>query len=302
MTSRLVDEFAAPGSEAWHALLTPSKVPPLLGISRWQSQFTAWHVEAGNIPPEEISEAKQDDFDYGHAAELAAAEYWKFKNPGWRLSRGEVQYTNDALPFPNAATIDRRGSRGSRRKAIEVKTARDLNEYGDDGSGEVPTDYAAQIITQQLITGFHEPADLVLWPQYGKPRIYTVEYDPAVAESIVERIVAWKKSIAAGEPPALDDTVSTYETVKRLHPDIDGREVQLEPALAAEYLQAVADEKAIKSRLRGTKTRVLHAMGSAETALVYREVIATRSPHGSGGTQIKANPKADLNKNGEEAA
>lgn len=301
MTSRVVEKFAAPGSPEWQQLLTPSKVPPILGISRWQSRFTAWHVAAGNVPPEEISESKQDDFDYGHAAELAAAEYWKFKNPGWRLSRGEVQYTNDDLPFPNAATIDRRGSRGSRRKAIEVKTARDLNEYGDDGSGEVPTDYAAQIITQQLITGFHEPADLVLWPQYGKPRIYTVEYNPALAESIVERIVAWRKSVAAGVPPELDDTVSTYETVKRLHPDIDGREVQLDPVLAAEYLQAVGDEKAIKKRLLGTKTRVLHAMGNAETALVYTEVIATRSPHGSGGVQIKANTKADPTNIGEAA-
>lgn len=302
MTSRLVENFAAPGSAEWHALLTPSKVPPILAISRWQSQFTAWHIEAGNIPPEEISEAKQDDFDYGHAAELAAAEYWKFKNPGWRLSRREVQYYDDALPFPNAATIDRRASRGSRRKIVEVKTARDLNEYGDDGTGDVPTDYAAQINIQQRITGFTEPADLVLWPQYGKPRIYTVEYNAAVAESIIERIVAWRKSIAAGIPPELDDTVSTYETVKRLHPDIDGREVQLDPVLAAEYLKAVADEKAIKKHLLGTKTRVLHAMGSAETALVYQEVIATRSPHGSGGTQIKANPKADLTNIGEEAA
>ncbi|RYE43678.1 MAG: hypothetical protein EOP24_27520 [Hyphomicrobiales bacterium] len=301
MTARIVETFAAPGTEAWQTLLTPSKVPPILGISRWQSQYTSWQIEAGNVSPEPISDSKQDDFDYGHAAELAAAEYWKFKNPGWRLSRREVQYFDDALPFPNAATIDRRASRGSRRKIVEIKTARDLNEYGDDGSGEVPADYAAQIITQQRITGFTDPADLVLWPQYGKPRIYTVEYNPDVAEAIIRTVIAWQKGIAAGVPPALDDSVSTYETVKRMHPDIDGREVQLDQVLAADFLTAVAEEKAIKKRLRGLKTRVLDAMGTAETALVYREVIATRSPHGSGGTQIKANADADPTNLGEAA-
>ena len=111
-----------------------------------------------------------------------------------------------------------------------------------------------------------------------------------------------EKSIAAGVPPELDDSVSTYETVRRMHPDIDGREVQLDQVLAVDYLTAVAEEKAIKKRLRGLKTRVLDAMGTAETALVYREEIATRSPHGSGGVQIKPNADLDPTTIGEVAA
>lgn len=81
MTSREVTVKAAPGSPEWLQLITASKIPSILGISRFKSQFSLWHEMAGNVETEPISKAQQDDFDYGHAAELAAAEYWRFKNP-----------------------------------------------------------------------------------------------------------------------------------------------------------------------------------------------------------------------------
>lgn len=293
MTSRIVTDKAEPGSPEWLKLITASKIPSILGISRFKSQFSLWHEMAGNLPSEPIGTAQQDDFDYGHAVELAAGEYWRFKNPGWRLSRGEVQYTDDGFEFGNAATIDGRASRGSLRRIAEIKTARDLAEWGDDGSGEVPADYAAQVIWQQRVTGFTAPANIVLWPQYGKPKIYVIEYSAQVAAAIVAAVRKWNASLAAGEPPELDDTISTYETVRRLHPEIDGREVQLDPDLAADYLTAVADDKEITKRLRGLKTRVLDVMGNAQTAVVIDLKIATRTPGRGDSISLRSNTKAD---------
>ncbi len=293
MTSRIVTDKAEPGSPEWLKLITASKIPSILGISRFKSQFSLWHEMAGNLPSEPIGTAQQDDFDYGHAVELAAGEYWRFKNPGWRLSRGEVQYTDDGFEFGNAATIDGRASRGSLRRIAEIKTARDLAEWGDDGSGEVPADYAAQVIWQQRVTGFTAPANIVLWPQYGKPKIYVIEYSAQLAAAIVEAVRKWNASLAAGEPPELDDTISTYETVRRLHPEIDGREVQLDPDLAADYLTAVADDKEITKRLRGLKTRVLDVMGNAQTAVVIDLKIATRTPGRGESVSLRSNTKAD---------
>lgn len=293
MTSRIVTDKAEPGSSEWIKLITASKIPSILGISRFKSQFSLWHEMAGNLPSEPIGTAQQDDFDYGHAVELAAGEYWRFKNPGWRLSRGEVQYTDDGFEFGNAATIDGRASRGSLRRIAEIKTARDLAEWGDDGSGEVPADYAAQVIWQQRVTGFTAPANIVLWPQYGKPKIYVIEYSAQLAAAIVAAVRKWNASLAAGEPPELDDTISTYETVRRLHPEIDGREVQLDPDLAADYLTAVADDKEITKRLRGLKTRVLGVMGNAQTAVVIDLKIATRTPGRGDSISLRSNTKAD---------
>lgn len=292
MTSRLVTTKAVPGSPEWLKIITASKIPSILGISRFKSQFSLWHEMAGTVTSEPIGKAQQDDFDYGHAAELAAAEYWRYKNPGWKLSRGEVQYTNDALGFPNAATVDARGSRGSKRRGVEKKTARDLAEWGDDGSGEVPADYTAQVIWQQIVTGWLDPSDVVLWPQYGKPKIYTIAHDPVVAELILDRVREWNASLAAGIPPELDDSLSTYATVRRLHPDIDDREVQLDPNLAHDYLTTVAEEKDVAKRLTGVKSRVLDAMAGARTAKTGGLLIATRGPHGKG-IALKSNMKAD---------
>lgn len=293
MTSRIVTDKAEPGSPEWLKLITASKIPSILGISRFKSQFSLWHEMAGNLPSEPIGTAQQDDFDYGHAVELAAGEYWRFKNPGWRLSRGEVQYTDDEFEFGNAATIDGRASRGSLRRIAEIKTARDLAEWGDDGSGEVPADYAAQVIWQQRVTGFTAPANIVLWPQYGKPKIYVIEYSAQLAAAIVAAVRKWNASLAASEPPELDDTISTYETVRRLHPEIDGREVQLDPDLAADYLTAVADDKEITKRLRGLKTRVLDVMGNAQTAVVIDLKVATRTPGRGESISLRSNTKAD---------
>ncbi|MBQ9051720.1 YqaJ viral recombinase family protein [Rhodococcus sp. (in: high G+C Gram-positive bacteria)] len=292
MTSRLVTTKAVPGSPAWLKIVTASKIPSILGISRFKSQFSLWHEMAGTVTSEPIGKAQQDDFDYGHAAELAAAEYWRYKNPGWKLSRAEVQYTNDALGFPNAATVDARGSRGSKRRGVEKKTARDLAEWGDDGTGEVPADYTAQVIWQQIVTGWLDPSDVVLWPQYGKPKIYTIAHDPVVAELILDRVREWNASLAAGIPPELDDSISTYATVRRLHPDIDDREVQLDPDLAHDYLTTVSEEKDVAKRLTGVKSRVLDAMAGARTAKAGGLLIATRSPHGKG-IALKSNTKAD---------
>lgn len=259
----------APGTPEWQRVVSPSKIPALLGVSRFKSQYTVWHEMAGLVEPEPISEPRQDDFDYGHACELAAREYWLYKNPGWRLSRGEVAYRNDTIAFPHLATLDLRASRGSIRKVVEVKTARDKEEWGDDGSGEVPTDYAAQVMAQQHITGWtDEPADIVVWFQYGKPKIYHVEYEPRLAAAMFARVAQmWPTIVAATPPPALDDSVSTYETVRALHPEIDGSTAVLDPVLARDYLAADADLKAITARHRGLKTRVLDFMGFAQFAV-----------------------------------
>ncbi|MBF9351380.1 YqaJ viral recombinase family protein [Mycobacteroides chelonae] len=281
-----------PGSAEWLAMVTPSKVPSILKISRWKSQYTLWHEMAGIIEPAPIAEARQDDFDYGHACELAAREYWKYKNPGWRISQGEVQVSNPDLPFPNLATIDLRASRGSTRRVVEVKTARDLGEFGDDGSGEIPRDYAAQVLMQMLITGWHDTADLVCWAQYGKPRIYHVEYDAEVAEAIIGLCVDFVESLAAGEKPELDNTVSTYETVKAMHPDIDrGEEVQISPVAAYELLAADGRAKENESLLRGHKSALLDQMGRAQYAKVGDIKVADRRPHARGSVALVLAPK-----------
>ncbi|MDV2478589.1 hypothetical protein F8M49_29965 [Rhodococcus zopfii] len=285
-----------PGSPEWLRTPTASKIPAILGVSRHQSQFACWHEMAGIVEPAPVDEQTQEMFDYGHAAELAAREYWLRRNPGWRASRREVQYHRTDLPGISlaVATIDRRASRGKARKIVEIKTARDLEEFGDDGSGEVPVDYAVQVTWQMIVTHIRT-ADLVLWPDYGRPRVYPIEFDEDLAQRIITRVAAWEQSLASGVRPDLDNSVYTYECLRRLHPDIDrGAEIELDEDFAAEYLRTVADRKLIDAEERGLKIQLLDRMGRAQYAMCQGHKIADRRNAKGDTVSLYANTRSEF--------
>ncbi|YCU56695.1 hypothetical protein ACRYGV_18125 [Mycobacteroides abscessus] len=80
-------EFLQPGSAQWSKVITPSKVAAILGVSRYESAYRLWHRMQGLVDPEPPKEV----FDIGHDLEAYAANRWRRRNLGWRLSEGEVQ-------------------------------------------------------------------------------------------------------------------------------------------------------------------------------------------------------------------
>lgn len=280
MTGRGVQ--IAPGSDEWLRFMSPSKAAAVLGVSRWESPRSLWHRMRGELPPEE----PKDEFTVGHAFEPALAYLWKESNPGWRLSRGEVQVIGtERFGFPLLATVDRRGSRGSRRRVVEMKTARSLDDWGDDFSEDAPADYVVQTIVQRLVTGWtDEPADLLVMGPYFRHHCYRIPWDQELADEIIEQLRAFHASLADPDAaPELDDTVATYDAVRSVHPDIDdGAEVQLDADMAVDYLDAYAVHKAAEAELRLHKSRVLEVMGRAKVARVGDVKIADRRRKGRG--------------------
>ncbi|WP_037184885.1 YqaJ viral recombinase family protein [Rhodococcoides fascians] len=259
-----------PGSPEWLATMSPSKAAAVLGLSRWESPRSLWHRMRGDLPPED----PKDEFAVGHAFELALSELWRGANPGWRLSPGEVQFdASDRFGFPFIATIDGRASRGSSRRVVEKKTARKLEEWGDFFTDEGPADYITQVIVQQGVSGYtREPAHLVVMGPFFQWHTYRVRFDADLFDEIVGTLRAFHRSLSDPDAgPALDDHVATYDTVRALHPDVDGSAVQLEEELALAYLGAVVDHRESEARLRGLKTEVLDVMGDAAEAFLTRE-------------------------------
>lgn len=280
-----------PGSDEWRRTLSPSKGATILGVSRFDSPYALWHRTKGLVAPE----PDKDIFAVGHAFEPALAYLWKEANPGWNLSPGEVQVQRDYDGVPALATIDRRASRGSFRRVVEFKTARKLEEWGDDFTDQAPADYVCQVTMQMHMTGYREhPAHLMVMGPFFQSHIYEIAYNPALADAIMAGCINFWRSLEQDTPPDLDDTKATYSCVRELHPDIDGTEVQLDPELAIGYLTAVADEKEVTARLRGYKSRVLAAMRNAQQANCFDQKVATRGPHGRGGIALKSNSKANI--------
>lgn len=281
--------WIAPGSEQHRRMMSPSKVAAVLGLSRWQSPFALWHEMKGLVDPD----PPKDIFDTGHDVEPYVANRWRRLNPGWRLSPGEVQFVVDPdhFGFPALATLDRRAVRGRARRVVQFKLARDLGDvehFGDDLTGECPPDYAAQVLAEMLFTGFTtHPGHLMVCGPFWTERCYPIVYDAQVAAWMISEIRAFWESLASNTVPPLDDSVATYETVRKLHPDITpDSTVQLDPDLAVEFLQAHADKAAAEQRLIGAKSRVLQVMGSCETALVDTIAVAKRAPHASGSVAL----------------
>lgn len=273
-----------PGSDEWLKVISPSKVPSILGISRWSSEYSLWHAMKGLTQPD----PPKAIFAVGHAMELAMAEMWKQDNPDWRLSPSEVQVQNSSWGFPAICTIDRRASKGRGRKVVEFKIARDLNDWGDDFSGDCPQDYAAQVLAQMMFTGYHHTADLLVLSGWYKHFTYRLDYDDVVAQFIAQRCQAFYQSLQADTPPELDNSVATYQTVRKLHPDINvGEVVEVPEDLILSIKETQAEANKFDTELRGMKTRLLDLMGNCQTATVNGERAATRSPSSRGSVALR---------------
>uniref|UniRef100_A0AAU8GLP3 RecE-like exonuclease n=1 Tax=Mycobacterium phage Ubuntu TaxID=3158895 RepID=A0AAU8GLP3_9CAUD len=291
------DGFLEPGSEAWSKVITPSKVAAILGLSRWESPYRLWWRMKGVVD----GDAPKDAFDIGHDMEPYAANRWQRRNPGWHVSADEVQFhvPEGHFPFPAIGTIDRRASRGAWRRIVEVKIARDLSDlerFGDDLTGDCPEDYAAQVTAQRLFVAATQPAgvkwdrnsDLFVIGPFFNERLYTVEYDHDVVAWIVDACAEFYASLSGDTPPDLDDHPATYECLKELHPDIDGTTVDIDPAVAVEYLEAKAAEKAAKAAAVGATNALAAAMKSAQYANVGGVRVADRRSNGRGGVSLYA--------------
>jgi hypothetical protein len=245
----------------------------------------------GLVPPEE----PKDIFDVGHDWEPAAANRWRRHNPGWRLSPGEVQFVgvDSVSGFPYVCTLDRRATRGRAKRIVELKTARHMEDWGDDFTDACPEDYAAQVIAQAMFTGWTAyPAHMLVLGPFFNDHIYEIPYDHGVAVWIRATCRDFYRSLHRVQPPPLDDTVATYECVRELHPDIDaGGTADLEPGQAWELLQANAELKAAETRLRSAKTVVLDRMKRAQYAEVERHRIAERRDNGKGGVSLYISKK-----------
>lgn len=291
----VMTDAPVPGTQEWLRLITPSKIPIILGVSPFKSPYALWHEMHGDINPPPISQETENVFAWGHDAEDSLVNWWRRHNPGWRTNSGEIAYTDPELPFPNLATLDRRAVRGRAYKIIECKTTREIEQWGAAGTTDsAPVHYTAQALGQMGISGIHDHNFVV--HAFGYPEIHPCEWNEDVWLAIIPRLEEWHQSLVDGNPPDLDDELTTYETVRGLHPDIErGKNIDIDPALAQEYLAACKASKDAQEVERGYKTRVLDAMGTAHKAMVGGVKIADRRPGRGGHVSLYCNTKADLN-------
>lgn len=279
-----------PGTDDWLRRITASKVAAILGVSPWASQRSIWHLMRGDVTPEPSNTAQRR----GHYLEPAILAWWTDQHPeAYGLTRHPTYYLDDwAAATPDAAVLLKDREIG--RALVEAKSSASDDAWGQPGTDEIPTDYLCQAYWQMHLSGAPRTYIPVLGPHLEFVE-YVVDYDPAIGIDLEQRMRAFYDSLAGDEPPPLDDSVATFEVLKRLHPEIDrGEEVQLDAEETLAFVHAGPVLKEAEALDRRSRSVVLERMGRAQYATYAGVRIARRQPAKDGVALYRVAKPADL--------
>lgn len=276
-----VHQPPAPGTEEWRKIISASKISAMVtdketGEYLGLGYLTAWEMWQQMMGRWEqpITEEKQAMFDDAHDAEDYACNVWVRRNAGWKIGKGEVAFTDDALPFPNIVTLDRlatkgrKGSKNYRQRIIEVKRPR-VPRGVQDG-------WLCQVQFQMGVTGIHE-ASLVEVPVYGTPVIHEIGFDQELFDSLVQDAAAFYALVEAGTPPEAGDSEHAKEIFAAQNPvDESAPPAEVNDFTMNALLKAWDALDKATSAATFWENKVAEAMGNSSKALFDKRVVASR--------------------------
>lgn len=293
LSAVLVGDFA-PNSPEWHAArrdgIGASEIAAVVGLSPFESAFSLWHRKAGNLPGPDPANPL---FYWGHALEGVVADKFSDDHHEYdvvsigthRSSERVWQYANldRALYNPEVP--------GEILGLLEIKTTRYGDNWGPSGTDEIPVHVRCQVMQQMDV--FSAPHAWVAVLIGGNDyREYRIPFDEADAAALREAGAAFWASLQTDDEPPIDASFATYEAVRDLHPDIDGEDVEVNPALYGRYAATKADADSAADAHRQAKSELLKAIGTARRALVDGTPVLRRQPGRGGSVSLyPINPK-----------
>jgi len=267
----------ASGSPEWHSLraqgIGGSLVGTIAGLNKWESAFTAWAKYTGKIESE-IPDSPA--MEWGRRLESVVLSKFADEHPELTIFDEVGTWQNLERPYqianPDGIALDEHGNLA----VIEIKTAR----FPDDWEQGVPLYYATQVQWYLSTLGLQLAyvAVLIGGSDYREFVIEADHFQQQADIALVERFLA---HVADDKAPDWDGSESTYETVRKMHPEIQGGEVEL-GQLGVETLAAIEKESQAKAEALKYKSQVLDSMGEAHRGLVNGQHAFSRQARGSG--------------------
>jgi putative phage-type endonuclease len=279
-TGILLGSFT-PGTPEWNEArkglcVTATQIAAIVGLSPWQSAYELWHKKAGRptapftaTPEMRWGSRFEDDVAEEFAEQhpehpLLTTGTWKHQDRDWQRATPDRLWGN---------------------RLVEIKTATHSAEWGPSGSDIFPMHYRCQITWQQDTLGLHEPAHLAVLILPYDYREYVVEYDETDARMLREAAERFLRSVRDGEPPEIDGSEHTYNTI-RVQPDrYDPVDVEIPGPIASDYEVIGAQHKAITEQYTQAKSRLLAALGTGKNAMHLGRRIAYRVANEDGTTK-----------------
>jgi putative phage-type endonuclease len=296
-------------SPEWHearrSRLGGSEIAAVLGLSPWTSPFSLWHLKAGLVEPD----GDRPAMEWGRRLEPVVAakfcdEHPEFVSSWYASAWAGYEGQGQAYAHPDrdwqAASPDLLLSRdedwskeddGGRLLPVEpvtfceVKTSARADAWYDG----VPVYYRTQVLWTMDVLGVDHAylAALIGGSDY---REFVVEMDDdAQADLAVMRRAGeeFMASLAAGIPPDIDDSYGTYQTLRRLHPDIDlDTEVEISREMAEAYVAANYAEQEVKRQQQKARNDIARLMLRSQYAVCDGVRIARRQPSRDNGPAV----------------
>ncbi|HUX69106.1 MAG TPA: YqaJ viral recombinase family protein [Cellulomonadaceae bacterium] len=254
-----------PGSPEWLRIVTASKVAAIVGVSPWESPRSMWHKMRGDITDarESASMAR------GNYLEAGVLAWWADRHNLVGGVATQVHVTRDDLDYPAAATLDGYATEvtgdGGDLVIVEAKTAARMDDWGTPGTDEIPLHYLTQVHWQLAMVPDAERAYVAVLGPFLEFFEYVVERDYTIVADLIAACGKFHESLIGGEPPDLDDSVATFETLRAMNKGVDkGAAVDIDHATALELVTARAAEDEAIARARLADSRVIDAAGIAQ--------------------------------------
>ena len=239
-----------------------SDVPTILGINPWANSHDLWLQKTGRVPPTEENDAMYMGTMLEEVVLKLAAD------------RLEQRIVKPSTTFVGAKSFMRANIDGMIGKAmrgatiVEAKTTGNTEDWGLDGSSDVPERIKAQVQYQMMCASSDVAHVACLIGERGlRFAMFRIPYDEFYAEHIMEQVSRfWEHNVKTDTPP---ECLPSLESVRRIIRSADAPIVAIEERLFEEDAAANAMLKDAKSKHEAARSALLCALG--------------QSTHGEGG-------------------
>ena len=194
-----------------------SDASAILGMNEYSSPYTVWADKLGKIPPKEDSEAMR----LGRDLEEYVAKRFT-EATGKKVRRENNIIINPDIPFAHA-NVDRMIVGEDAGFEAKTTSALNLKKFKD---GEYPANYYVQCVHYLMVTGCKRWYLGVLILGVGF-KWFIIERDEAEIEALKRSEEEFWRYVESQNPPMLDGSDATSETLKMMYPESNGDIVTL---------------------------------------------------------------------------
>lgn len=274
-------------SPEWHAAratrLGGSEIAAVVGLSPWESYFSLWHRKAGLVD----FDRDNDEMRAGTLLEPVIVGKFAADHPDWRVlpQPGSFHHADRDWQLANPDGIV---NTPAGLALFESKFSTFAEGFGEEGTDQVPEYYAVQAQWYLDVFSYRTMFLGLFVGACAQFREYVIHANPARQAYLRDAGAAFIASVRDGRRPPIDGHNATYETVRRLHPDIDGGSIDLPAEVAEPFCRAKHAEAAAKAEVRRATSVLADAMGTTGKAFYDGRAIARRQARGGGVPYVQA--------------